>query len=243
MWCERRKPAAMVDDTRRLRHGAPTSSAPANAGKAGCRMTTLDALLTQLGHGLRSLAGGASAGRATPGDGEAALDARERHQSAALMRVNHCGEVCAQALYRGQAVTARQPDVRETLANAAAEEEEHLAWCRQRLDELGGRTSWLDPAFYVASFALGAAAGLMGDRLSLGFVAATEAEVRHHLDRHLARLPAADGRSRAILAAMREDEIRHGERAVDAGGTPYPAVVRTAMRLASTVMTKTTYHV
>lgn len=206
-------------------------------------MTTLDALLTQLGHGLRSLAGGASASRATPGVPEATeLADREQREAAALMRVNHCGEVCAQALYRGQAVTARQPAVRDALAAAAAEEEEHLAWCRQRLRELGGHTSWLDPAFYVASFALGAAAGLMGDRLSLGFVAATEAEVRRHLDRHLARLPAADGRSRAILAAMREDEIRHGENAARAGGAPYPAVVRTAMRLASTVMTKTTYH-
>lgn len=206
-------------------------------------MTTLDACLTQLGRGLRSLAGGASAKRPSPGADQAAeLDARERRQAAALMRVNHCGEVCAQALYQGQALTARRETVRAALAGAGDEEEEHLAWCRSRLRELGSGPSLLDGAFYVASFALGAATGLLGDRLSLGFVAATEEEVRRHLERHLARLPAADGKSRAILAAMREDETRHGRNATLAGGLPYPTAAKTAMRLASAVMTKAAYH-
>ena len=204
----------------------------------------LDACLTQLGRGLRSLAGGASASRPTP-DAEvtSSLTPQERRQAGALMRVNHCGEVCAQALYQGQALTAREPAQRTALTAAAAEEEDHLAWCRERLAQLGSAPSRLDPAFYIASFAVGAATGLLGDRLSLGFVAATEEEVQRHLDRHLARLPAGDGKSRAILAAMRDDEARHGQDAARAGGIPYPAAVKTAMRLASTLMTSTTYRI
>ena len=203
----------------------------------------LDACLTQLGRGLRSLAGGASAKRSTPSAEETSLTPHERRQAGALMRVNHCGEVCAQALYQGQALTARKPAQRTALTAAAAEEEDHLAWCRQRLAELDSAPSRLDPAFYIASFAVGAATGLLGDRLSLGFVAATEEEVQRHLDRHLARLPAGDGKSRAILAAMRDDEARHGQDAARAGGIPYPAAVKTAMRLASTLMTSTTYRI
>ena len=156
------------------------------------------------------------------------------------MRVNHCGEVCAQGLYEGQALTARREPVRLALAKAAREEQDHLAWCRQRLEELDERPSVLDGAFYVASFTLGAATGLLGDRLSLGFVEATEDQVRSHLDRHLRQLPSGDAKSRAILEAMRADEVRHGEDAVRAGGVYYPLAVKTAMSLASKVMTATT---
>ena len=156
------------------------------------------------------------------------------------MRVNHCGEVCAQGLYEGQALTARREEVRQALTQAAREEEDHLAWCRQRLTELDAQPSILDGAFYVASFALGAATGLLGDRLSLGFVEATEDQVRRHLDQHLEQLPKGDAKSRAILETMRADEVRHGADAVGSGGVRYPLVVKTAMGLAAKLMTATT---
>ena len=206
-------------------------------------MTRLDTFLTALGRGLRSLAGGTVAARENPATGfESRLNDDERSHAAGLMRVNHCGEVCAQALYEGQSLTARAEDVRHALAAAVAEERDHLAWCRERLAELDSRPSILEPFFYVASYATGAAAGLLGDKVSLGFVEATEDQVGRHLEDHLGRLPAGDGKSRAILEAVRADELRHGDQARLAGATVFPGAVKTAMRLASRVMTGATYR-
>ena len=171
------------------------------------------------------------------------LDTRDRLLAARLMRVNHAGEVAAQALYRGQSVFARDPDVRRALDAAAGEERAHLDWCHRRLSELSARRSRLDPAWWMGSFAIGAVAGAAGDAASLGFVAETERQVADHLARHLRRLPRHDARSRAILHRMREDERRHGTRAVEAGGRPLPAPVRLAMRVAAGVMTSTAYRI
>ena len=207
-------------------------------------MTRLDTLLMAVDRGLRSVTGVVKADRPNPaGDREAPLNDAERRHAAGLMRVNHCGEICAQALYEGQSLTARRPETRDSLADAARQEEDHLAWCRERLGELDGRPSVLDPAFYVASYALGAVTGLLGDRVSLGFIEATEDQVRQHLDRHIDKLPEADERSRAILTEMRADEVRHGEDAARAGGLAFPEMVKGAMGLASKVMTETTYRI
>jgi ubiquinone biosynthesis monooxygenase Coq7 len=157
------------------------------------------------------------------------------------MRVNHAGEVAAQALYHGQAAFAARPEVRHLLEKAAHEEADHLAWCEQRLRELGSRPSLLGPLWYAGSFAIGAAAALAGDRTSLGFVSETERQVEGHIDSHLARLPAHDARSRAILETMRRDEIEHGAEARAAGGAELPPPVRTAMRATAKVMTTTSY--
>jgi len=177
---------------------------------------------------------------AHPG-GEPALQESERLESCRLMRVNHAGEVSAQALYQGQALTAREGNVSEAMRRAADEEMDHLAWCETRLDELGGRTSLLNPLWYLGSFAVGALAGVLGDRTSLGFISETEKQVESHLSDHLARLPAADARSRAILEQMRHDEIMHGAAAASLGGAPLPAVVRAAMRLTSKGLTHGSY--
>jgi ubiquinone biosynthesis monooxygenase Coq7 len=171
------------------------------------------------------------------------LSDSERREAAALMRVNHAGEVAAQALYHGQAALARNPATREMLLRAAREEADHLGWCQQRLQELGSRPSLLGPLWYAGSFAVGAMAAALGDRISLGFVAETERQVEGHIDSHLERLPAADTRSRAILEAMRHDEIEHGEAAVSAGGTELPAPARELMRGTARVMTFTSYWV
>ena len=167
----------------------------------------------------------------------------ERRHAAGLMRVNHTGEVCAQALYQGQALTARLPDVREEMEQAAAEEVDHLVWCEERLDQLGSHTSALNPIWYGMSFALGAAAGIAGDRWSLGFVAATEERVCRHLEEHLEQLPASDHRSRRIIEQMLEDERRHGEAALDAGGENYPEPVKRAMADVAKLMTRSSYRV
>ena len=171
------------------------------------------------------------------------LDPPARRLSGGLMRVNHAGEVAAQALYLGQGVFARDPAVRRTLAAAAGEERDHLDWCRRRLGELGARPSRLDPLWWAGSFAIGAVAGAAGDAASLGFVAETERQVVEHLARHLRRLPAGDRRSRAICRRMMEDERRHGTRAAKAGGRPLPAPARLMMRAAARVMTGTAYRV
>jgi ubiquinone biosynthesis monooxygenase Coq7 len=170
------------------------------------------------------------------------LDDAESRHVAGLMRINHTGEVCAQALYQGQAMTAQLGEVREKMEHAAAEEVDHLAWCEARLTELGSETSRLNPLFYGMSFTLGALAGAIGDRVSLGFVAATEEQVCRHLREHLEALPDQDRRSRAILEQMIEDEERHGAQALEAGGTEFPAPVKSLMTLASKVMTATTYR-
>lgn len=174
---------------------------------------------------------------------ECALDEQEKKHATGLMRVNHTGEVCAQALYRGQAMTARLNGVRENMERAAAEEIDHLAWCAARIEELGGEPSKLNPLFYMMSFGLGAATGALGDRWSLGFVAATEQQVCQHLREHIAKLPAEDERSRAILEQMLTDEERHGLGALDAGGMDFSPGLKAAMTLASRLMTRTTYHI
>jgi ubiquinone biosynthesis monooxygenase Coq7 len=207
----------------------------------------IDPLLMTLDRALRAVFAPPLANRPLPrptGDPslpEASLTDAERRESAALMRVNHAGEVAAQALYHGQAAFAARPEVRHLLEKAAHEEADHLAWCEQRLRELGSRPSLLGPLWYAGSFAIGAAAALAGDRTSLGFVSETERQVEGHIDSHLARLPAHDVRSRAILETMRRDEIEHGAEARAAGGAELPPPVRTAMRATAKVMTTTSY--
>ena len=177
---------------------------------------------------------------AAPGD-EPALKESERLESIRLMRVNHAGEVAAQALYRGQALGARDSAVSDAMRQAAAEEMDHLAWCEQRLSELHGRTSLLNPLWYAGSFAIGAVAGAFGDRTSLGFITETERQVESHLQGHMERLPEADRRSRRILEQMADDEVRHGATALALGGKELPIALRGAMRLASRVMTGGSY--
>ena len=169
--------------------------------------------------------------------------ASDTRQVAGLMRINHTGEVCAQALYQGQALTARLPQVRQAMEQAADEEIDHLAWCEQRIRQLGSHTSVLNPIFYGLSFGIGASAGLISDRISLGFVAATEDQVCKHLDDHLGQLPAGDEKSRAILEQMRDDEAQHSTAAIEAGGLRFPAPVKFGMSLVSKVMTKATYRI
>lgn len=206
--------------------------------------TFFDRLLSQADQALRTLApGAAQANRPSPAAhlANVPMDAEEKRHIAGLMRINHTGEVCAQALYQGQALTAKLPQVREKMEHAAAEEIDHLAWCEQRLRELDSHTSIFNPLFYGLSFGMGAAAGMISDRVSLGFVAATEQLVERHLDDHLMQLPLEDIKSRAILEQMREDEIEHGSQALAAGGMDFPPPVKSAMILLSKVMTKATY--
>lgn len=167
----------------------------------------------------------------------------ERRHAAGLMRVNHTGEVCAQALYQGQGFTAKLPEVRSQMEQAAQEEVDHLAWCDERLQELDSHTSLLNPLFYAASFGLGAVAGAIGDRVSLGFVAATEEQVGKHLEAHLVKLPVGDRRSRAVLRQMAIDEAHHAHLALEAGGARFPAPVKFGMSLMSKVMTKSVYRI
>lgn len=174
---------------------------------------------------------------------EAELDERETRHVAGLMRINHTGEVCAQALYQGQALTARLPRVRKAMEQAADEELDHLAWCEQRIRQLGSHTSVLNPLFYGLSFGIGAATGLVSDRISLGFVAATEDQVCKHLDEHLQHLPESDEKSRAVLEQMRIDEAQHSTAALDAGGLRFPAPVKFGMSLLAKVMTTATYRI
>ena len=176
-----------------------------------------------------------------PDGGELLLQPAERLESIRLMRVNHAGEVAAQALYQGQALTAREPAVAGAMRQAASEERDHLAWCEQRLEELHGRTSVLNPLWYAGSFAIGALAGALGDRQSLGFIAETEKQVETHLRGHLERLPAADARSRAIIEQMTHDEVAHGAQATALGANPLPFPVRAAMRLPARLMTRSAY--
>jgi ubiquinone biosynthesis monooxygenase Coq7 len=206
-------------------------------------LTGLDLLWAAADRALHTLAAPASAQRPSPaGDATSGelLEEQRRH-AAALMRVNHAGEIAAQALYHGQALTARNPEIRETLRHAADEEGDHLAWCDQRLRELGCRPSLLNPVWYAGSFAIGAFAGACGDRVSLGFLVETERQVEGHLEDHLARLPAGDARSRRVLEQMKRDETRHGDTAQAAGAARLPAPVKLLMKLTSRVMTRTAY--
>jgi ubiquinone biosynthesis monooxygenase Coq7 len=209
-------------------------------------LNPVEALIVQFDQALRTLVPGSStAQRHSPARGldEAQLSANERNHAAALMRINHTGEVCAQALYQGQALTAKLPDVRMAMEHAAQEETDHLAWCEDRLQQLDSHTSHLNPAWYAMSFGLGAAAGLAGDRWSLGFVAETEQQVCEHLREHLTSLPAADEKSKAVLSQMIIDEKSHGDTAKQAGGADLPVPVKIGMQLMSKVMKKAAYHV
>lgn len=205
---------------------------------------SVDRLIGEFDRGLRTLAAPARSIRPTPGDEmpEALLDGEQRTHVAGLMRVNHCGEVCAQALYQGQALTSRDPAVRDALRGAAIEETEHLAWTERRIAELGGRTSILNPLFYLASLGMGLAAGVLGDKWNLGFLAATERQVSAHLGGHLEQLPESDLRSRAIVSQMRTDEIQHAEAAVRHGAAELPIAVQRAMKMAAKLMTTTVYR-
>ena len=204
----------------------------------------VDSLLVAADEALRALSGAATAGRPSPANEDAApVRPEDRELSGRLMRVNHTGEVCAQALYSGQALVARDPSIRRALQAAASEERDHLAWCRERIVQLGSRTSVLDPLWYAGSFAWGVASGLAGDRWSLGFLAETEDQVERHLEGHLERLPGDDSASRAIVEQMRDDEARHGATGRALGGRDLPSPVKAAMRAAARVMTGTTYWV
>ncbi len=198
----------------------------------------LDGCLRTLTHGTQPLT------RPSPAESvdHTELSSEEKSTSAGLMRVNHTGEVCAQALYQGQALTAKLEGTRASMEQAAQEEVDHLAWCENRLQELNSRPSVLNPLWYSLSFGIGAGTGLIGDKLSLGFVAATEEQVCQHLKEHLQRLPEKDQRSRAIVNTMIEDEQRHGEHALDAGGMHFPSGVKKAMRLTSRLMTELSYR-
>ena len=210
------------------------------------RLSLLDRVITEADSALRTVTNrGHAAGRPSPSSGHAdtGLSAQERRHVAGLMRVNHTGEGCAQALYQGQALTAKLPTVREEMQQAAAEEVDHLVWCEQRLQELDSGPSVLNPAWYGLSFALGAVAGAISDKVSLGFVAATEERVCNHLRDHLKSLPEDDRKSRLILQKMLEDEQRHGDKALKAGGTDFPRPVKDAMTLISKVMTGSSYRI
>ena len=205
----------------------------------------MDRLIHELDRALRAIAGVANAARPSPGEQEteAQLDERERAHAAALMRVNHVGEICAQALYQGQALVARDERSKAALEQAAREEEDHLAWSLQRIRELGGRPSLLNPLWYAGSLAIGAAAGALGDRWNLAFLAETEHQVEEHLAGHLAALPANDQRTRAVVEGMRRDEAKHRATAVRLGAAELPAPAKAAMRLAAKVMTTVAYRV
>ena len=206
----------------------------------------VEQLLAIAGRAMAVVSGAVPPERASPGrsveDGEA-LSGPERQLAGALMRVNHVGEICAQALYEGQALGARDPVIGAQFRKAAGEEADHLAWTRERLEELGARPSLLNPLWYAGAFALGAVAGRVGDRVSLAFMAETERQVEQHLDGHLARLPAQDARSRAIVTVMKDDEVAHAQTAMRLGGAELPAPIKGLMRLAARMMTTSAHYI
>ena len=208
-------------------------------------LSPLDRLLAGCERALEAIAGAPAAQRPSPaaGIGEAELDDAERRHAAGLMRINHTGEVCAQALYFGQAALARNADNREHLLHAAAEETDHLAWCMQRLRQLDSRPSLLNPLWYLGSYAIGAVAALAGDPVSLGFVVETERQVEAHLAEHLDQLPAQDERSRAVLTQMQADEIHHAHAAQERGGIELPFPLPKLMHFSSMVMKTVAYRV
>jgi ubiquinone biosynthesis monooxygenase Coq7 len=206
----------------------------------------VDELIAAADRALRTLAATPAASRPSPATGVSEskpLTVDEAREAAALMRVNHVGEVCAQALYDAQALAARSPELRAMFEQAAREETDHLSWTEQRIRELGGRTSLLNPLWYGGAFAIGLAAARLGDRASLGFMAETERQVEQHLQGHLERLPDGDAPSRAIVARMKDDEQRHSETATELGGAALPFPVRVAMRMAARVMTRTAHYI
>ena len=216
---------------------------------AGSSLSPIDQALSLVDRALRTLGGKSPAGRPYPADavvdevGAPEMTDAERDAAAALMRVNHVGEICAQALYEAQAFGTPEPRLRETFLRAAREEADHLAWTQRRIEELGGRTSLLNPLWYGGAFAIGLAAARLGDRVSLGFMAETERQVEQHLQGHLERLPASDTASRAIVEQMKLDEAAHGQTALQLGGVELPLPIRAAMRLAARVMTSTAHRI
>ncbi|PVZ66264.1 2-polyprenyl-3-methyl-6-methoxy-1,4-benzoquinone monooxygenase [Pelagibaculum spongiae] len=210
------------------------------------RLSPLDHLISQLDSALLTLkTKGATTARPNPAEDETCDDLTDQEQKhiAGLMRINHTGEICAQGLYQGQALTAKLPEVRAQMEQAAVEENDHLQWCKSRIEELDSHTSILNPAFYALSFGMGALAGKAGDKWSLGFVAETEHQVLKHLDSHLSQMPSKDQKSRAILEQMKEDEAHHEEVAKQAGGADLPLPIRLGMGLISKVMTTSTYKI
>jgi len=206
----------------------------------------IDGFIIEFDRALRSIVGATPMRRPVPDSSamsETELSADEKKHAAGLMRVNHVGEVCAQALYQSQKLHAKSDDLKNKLEHAAIEEEDHLAWCERRLKELDSRPSLLNPVWYAGSFVLGSIAGLAGDKISLGFVAETEKQVEHHLDDHLKELPSNDHRSRAIVAQMRADEIAHGQMAIQEGGVELPSAIQTVMKTMAKIMTVTAYRV
>ena len=208
-------------------------------------MNLSDQFILQFDRALRTVFAPAQARRESPA--RAAMETptlpAEKTTAVRLMRINHTGEVCAQALYQGQSLTARNPEIRATLSAAADEEQDHLAWCEARLNELGGRKSLLNPLWYGGSFALGALSGLLGDRWNMAFLAETERQVEGHLTGHLDQLPASDAKSRAVLEQMRRDEAEHGMTAQAHGAAEMPEPLKIAMRVGSQVMKSTTYWI
>ena len=203
-----------------------------------------DAFIVQIDKALRTVFATAASRRPYPDAGidEVDMNEAEKRHAAGLMRVNHSGEVCAQALYQGQALTARNPEAARALIEASEEETEHLAWCEKRLQELGSHKSLFNPLWYAGSFALGAMAGALGDKWNLGFLAETERQVEGHLNGHLSELPQQDAKSRAIVEQMKTDEMKHAETAVEHGGVPLPMPVKQAMQLTSKVLTFAAYR-
>lgn len=206
---------------------------------------SIDRLIVGFDKAIRTISAPAVSVRPQPGKElpEPVLSLAERQHVAALMRVNHVGEVCAQALYQGQAVGSKNPEIHDELAKAAREETEHLSWTESRISALGGRKSLLNPVWYGGAFVMGFCAGRMGDDWNLGFLAETERQVGAHLDRHLERLPERDCKSRAVLLQMREDELAHANAAIQLGARQLPGFVKAAMMIASRVMTKTAYYI
>jgi 3-demethoxyubiquinol 3-hydroxylase len=208
-------------------------------------LDAIDRAIVELDRALRTVAGAHAARRPSPADSlpESDFDAEQRAHAAALMRVNHVGEVCAQALYQGQALTARNDSIKESLGRAAQEEEDHLAWSADRIRELGGRPSLLNPVWYAGALAMGMAAGALGDRWNLAFLAETEHQVEEHLGGHLARLAPQDARTRSVVEAMRADEARHRQTAVALGAAELPHAAKVAMRVLAKVMTTVAYRI
>lgn len=205
----------------------------------------LEQVILQVDKGLRTVFATAKSARPSPANAfaDAPLNETEKKHVIGLMRINHCGEVCAQALYQGQALTARNLEAKKALEHAAFEEIEHLAWTQDRLKELGGRPSIFNPLWYAGSLALGVGAGILGDKWNLGFLEETEYQVEAHLSEHLESLPEQDARSRAILEQMREDEVRHAEMAHDYGAAPLPKPVKELMGLTSKMMKALSYRI
>ena len=205
---------------------------------------SIDRAIIEIDRALRTIFAPARSVRPMPGGSlpDVELDATQKRHVIGLMRVNHCGEICAQALYQGQALTSRDPVVKEALRGAANEETEHLAWTEQRIAELGGHKSLLNPLWYAGSLSMGLVAGGLGDKWNLGFLAETEQQVEAHLDGHLRDLPQEDARSRAIVEQMRLDEIRHAETAIRYGAAELPLAAKVAMKMMAKVMTRVAYH-